>query len=51
MLPDRSKLCGCVVETLVCQDMLQGVKEKTDPGDLKVKAVDLHLRSSAAVPV
>lgn len=36
------------METLVCQDMVQVVKKKTDPGDLKVKPIDLHLISSAA---
>lgn len=41
-------MAGVVMETLVCQDMVQVVKKKTDPGDLKVKPIDLHLISSAA---
>lgn len=39
------------METFVCQDMVQGVKKKTDLGDLKVKLIDLHLRNSAAARV
>lgn len=41
-------MAGVVMETLVCQDMVQVVKKKTDLGDLKVKPIDLHLISSAA---
>lgn len=41
-------MAGVIMETLVCQDMVQVVKKKTDLGDLKLKPIELHLISSAA---